>query len=239
MKKKQEIAVDNCGSEGAIRRKAGSKKLYLDFRYNGVRVVRSTGFNDSPENRVVAERLLAGLMKKKHDGSLVFAKAFPGASDEEKRYHARFEKWEYRPEPRDVIFETYVEEWKEKVWAKFRSKTKMDDHEQALDDWLLPFFGQMTFDDLTGVELQTFIGQLCWRSGKNIGKPLSGSRVKNILIPLRAIWRSARSRYRWSHLEDPFEFIKSQGGPWSLGLENGSASCRTWISSTGRLPRLW
>jgi len=210
MIKKQEFALDVCGREGAIRRKAGSKKLYVDFRYNGVRVVRSTGLNDSPENRVVAEGLLAGLMKKKIDGSLIFARAFPGASEEEKRYHARFEGWEYRPEPRDVIFETYVEEWKEKVWAKFRSKTKMDDHEQALDDWLLPYFGHMTFDDFTGVELQTFIGQLCWRSGKNIGKPLSGSRVRNILIPLRAIWRSARSRYRWSLLEDPFEFIRDE-----------------------------
>jgi hypothetical protein len=30
-----------------ISRKPGSKKLYVDFRYNGVRIVKSTGLDDN------------------------------------------------------------------------------------------------------------------------------------------------------------------------------------------------
>lgn len=198
------------GTDGSVRRKPGSAKLYLDFYYNNRRVVKSTGFDDTSENREQAQKMLDGLMQKKADGTLVFAKAFPGASEREKAYHAKFEGWIYRPEPSNVTFAEYVKEWKETIWTSYRSETKKDDYEQALDDWLLPTLGQKTFEDLTGVELQIFIGQLRWRSGKNMGKPLSGSRVRNILIPLRAIWRSARSKYHWHHLEDPFEFIKDE-----------------------------
>ena len=85
-------------------------------------------------------------------------------------------------------FAKYVREWKDKIWANFSSENKKDDYEQVIDDWLLPYFGSMNFDHITGVVLQMFIGQLRWRSGKNKGNPLSGSRARNILIPLRAIW---------------------------------------------------
>lgn len=198
-------------STGGVRLKNGSNKLYIDFYYHGARVTRSTGLDDTPENRLKAEKLLDGLLEKKSAGTLVFAKAFPGASESEKAFHARYEGWEYRPEPKDVFFKDYVIEWKERAWASYRSEIKKDDYQQVLDDWLIPYFGELTFDDLTGVKLQQFIGQLRWRSGKNLGRPLSGSRVRNIMIPLRAIWRSARSRYRWTSLENPFDFLKDEG----------------------------
>lgn len=207
MKKKQQT-TEMVPEEGSIRRKPGSKRLYVDFYYHQVRIVKSTGLIDTSENRVLAERMLLGLLKKKAEGTLVFAQAFPCAPEEEKAFHAKFEGWEYRPEPSCITFADYVREWKEKVWSNFRSPTKQDDYEQALDDWLLPCLGPKSFDELTGVEVQMFIGQLRWRSGKNKGKPLSGSRIRNILIPLRSIWRSARSKYRWTCLEDPFEFVK-------------------------------
>lgn len=197
-------------TEGAVRRKKGSKKLYVDFYLHGFRVVKSTGLDDTEENRLEAEEILRGLMKKRAEGTLIFAKAFPGASNEEKALHAKFEGREYRPEPQNVNFGKYVREWKDKIWANYSSENKKDDYEQVIDDWLLPYFGSMNFDDFTGVVLQMFIGQLRWRSGKNKGNPLSGSRVRNILIPLRAIWRSARSKYRWTFLEDPFVYVNDE-----------------------------
>ena len=45
-------------NEGRIARKKGSKKLYLDFFYHGVRIERSTGLTDDPKNRAIAESLL-------------------------------------------------------------------------------------------------------------------------------------------------------------------------------------
>ena len=210
MKKATNNVHEASSAEGAVRLKNGSKKLYVDFYYHGVRIVKSTGLDNTPGNWLQAEAILTGLLRRKAEGTLVFAKAFPGAPEAEKAFHARREGWEYTPEPHNVVFADYVKYWLDNVWANYPSDNKKDDLLQATEDWLLPYFGSMTFSDITGVELQIFVGQLRWRSGKNEGKPLSGSRVRNIMIPLRTIWRSARSKYRWSFAEDPFEFLKDE-----------------------------
>jgi integrase len=202
--------VQVANAEGAVRLKNGSTKLYIDFYYHGSRVVKSTGLKNTPENWLEAEDILAGLQRKKADGTLVFAKAFPGASESEKIFHAKHEGWEYTPEPHNVIFSDFVKDWLTTIWVNYPSDNKRDDLKQAIDDWLLPYFGSKTFSEITGTELQMFIGQLRWRTGKNTGKPLSGSRVRNIMIPLRTIWRNARSKFRWAFFEDPFEFIKDE-----------------------------
>jgi len=41
-----------------IIRKSGSKKLYLDYKYNGKRIQRTTGLNDTPDNRATLENEL-------------------------------------------------------------------------------------------------------------------------------------------------------------------------------------
>lgn len=36
---------------GAIKRRSGSEKLYVDFYYFGTRITKSTGLDDTPQNR--------------------------------------------------------------------------------------------------------------------------------------------------------------------------------------------
>jgi integrase len=85
-------------NEGRIARKHGSKKLYLDFSYHEVRIEKSTGYNDTPTNRRKVQHWLDQILKMKKDGTLEFAKLFPGASEEEKAFHTLKEKGEY-PDP--------------------------------------------------------------------------------------------------------------------------------------------
>ncbi|HTP65985.1 MAG TPA: DUF3596 domain-containing protein, partial [Geobacteraceae bacterium] len=54
--------------EGRIARKRGTRKLYLDFFYHGVRIERSTGLDDTAKNRIKAEAMLSRILEMKREG---------------------------------------------------------------------------------------------------------------------------------------------------------------------------
>lgn len=194
-------------TKGSVAKKPGSTKLYVDFRYHGVRIVKTTGLNDTLENRQKTREWLDRAMGKIEARTFVFAEAFPGASAEEKAFHAQREGWVYAPGPHDVLFGDYTSEWVKRILEKCSSKTKQSDHKKIIDYWLVPHFGKMTFNQITGVTLKEFIPALVLKKGKKAGEPLSASRIRNILIPFRAIWYDACEEHRWD-LSDPFVYIR-------------------------------
>jgi len=105
--------------QGSIIRKAGSRKLYILFYYFNKRVEKSTGLNDTPKNREKVRTWLDRIIERRDAGKLNFVEAFPGASEDEKAYFAKLEGWQYAPEPRDILFSTYVQEWFLNVWSHF------------------------------------------------------------------------------------------------------------------------
>jgi len=193
--------------QGAIIRKPGSKKLYVLFTYFNRRVEKTTGLDDTPANRRKARTWLDRIIDKRDAGQLIFAEAFPGASDQEKAIFARLEGWEYTPEPKDVLFGDYMQDWLHSVWSNYPEGTKKDDYRLIIDRWLIPYFSDLTFYQISGVELQKFISTLKWQKGKHMGQALSKARVKNILIPLRTIWNDACDQYRWM-IYNPFPNLK-------------------------------
>ena len=192
--------------EGRVANKRGTKKLYVDFFYHSQRIEKSTGLDDTPQNRLKAERLLATLLEQKQHGTLEFAKVFPGASEEEKEFHTRLERGEYAPDARGVTFGSYVRKWYKTVWAHFNS-TKQQDFKSVIDFWLIPHFGQMSFFHITGVELQKFVGSLKHRSGPKEGRPLSRARMINVIQVFKTIWNDATEEHRWD-LPDPCRSLK-------------------------------
>jgi integrase len=193
--------------KSGVLNKPGSKKLYTDLRYHGRRIVKSSGKDDSPENR---EELQAWVDRQKEriaNGTFVFAEAFPGASAKEKTFHAQLEGWDYRPQPQDVLFVDYAENWVKRFLVNCESVGKKRDYEQIINYWLVPHFGDHTFFQITGVAIKEFIQTLVFKGGKKQGQPLSASRKRNILIPLRAIWEDACEEHRWE-LSNPFVYLK-------------------------------
>lgn len=193
--------------QGAIIRKAGSRKLYILFYYFNKRVEKTTGLNDTKKNREKVRTWLNRIIEKRDAGKLVFADAFPGAPENEKAYFAKLEGWQYNPEPRDILFVSYVQEWFQNVWRHYPEGTKKDDYKLIINSWLLPCFGNMTFFQISGVEIQRFIASLKWRKGPKQGQLLSKARAKNIIIPLRTIWNDACDQYRWT-MHNPFTNLK-------------------------------
>jgi integrase len=90
--------------EGSITRNKGSRKLYVKFSYFGTPVEQSTGFDDTPENRAEMRKWLDRQLQKIDEGTFRFAEAFPGASEEKKRFFAEKEGWIYSTEPHRVLF---------------------------------------------------------------------------------------------------------------------------------------
>lgn len=191
--------------KGSIVKKNGSKKLYLLLSYMGRRIEKSTGLPDTKDNRVVIRDWLDRQQKKIDAGTFKFAEAFPEASHEEKSWFARREGWDYNPEPRHIVFGEYLEKWLEEIWANYQSESKKDDYKRIIDSWIRPYFEDLTFHHITGVEIQRFLSSLKMKKGKRAGEPLSGARVRNILIVLRAIYNDACEENHWN-VADPFRF---------------------------------
>jgi integrase len=192
--------------EGSITRNKGSKRLYVKFSYFGKTVEKSTGFYDTPENRIKARNWLNRQVQKIEEGTFRFAEAFPGASEAEKKFFAEKEGWQYSTEPRNVLFGDYVEKWEADIFPNYPSEGKRRDYKQIIDDRLLPYFKKVSFYQITGVELQKFIASLRWREGKKKGKLLSRSRIRNIMVVMRTIWCDACEENHWD-LHDPFRFL--------------------------------
>jgi integrase len=198
---------DNRRNEGRIARKRGSTKLYFDFFYHGIRIEKSTSLDDTPANRQRAEAMLREILGRKKEGTLEFAKLFPGASEEEKEFHTHLEKGEYSPTPKAVTFGAYVKKWYAAIWVNYPAATKQKDFKSVIDYWLLPFFSDRSFHHITGVTIQEFIATLRHKDGPKAGQPLARSTMVNILQIFRTVWDDAVIEHRWL-LFDPLKGIK-------------------------------
>lgn len=192
---------------GSIIRKPGSRKLYILFTYFGRRVEKSTGLNDTTENREKVRKWLDRVIDLRDAGRLVFADAFPGARDEEKATFAKMEGWNYAPAPRDVRIGDYIDKWSQEVVQNFKSHIKVFDYQQIVNCWITPYFAEKTFFQLTRLELKKYITTLNCKIGPNKGKSLSRSRTSNIITVLRALFNDALDEYHWD-LPDPFRNIE-------------------------------
>lgn len=191
--------------------------------------------NDTGKNREKVRAWLDRIVERRDAGKLVFADAFPGAPEEEKAYFAKLEGWQYAPEPRDIIFGNYVHEWYENVWNHYPEGTKKDDYRLIIDYWLVPYFKEMTFFQISGVELQKFINSMKWKKGAKKGQPLSKARAKNILIPLRTIWNDPVTNSAGC-CTTPSAISRSTFPKLRPNVGKGSALMSGWNSSKRSIP---
>ncbi|WP_169400691.1 tyrosine-type recombinase/integrase [Desulfobacter curvatus] len=192
--------------ETGIIKKPGSNKLYVDLRPNGIRVQRSSGLDDTTENREKLRDWVNRQQARIKAGTFEFGKAFPNAPEKEKAKHASLEGRAYKLDSSKVLFGDYCDVWVDKNLAAF-TPGKRRDYENAIYPWIKPFFADKSFGQITGVTVKDFIKTLNHRQGRKKGQPLSKSRVNNLLIVLRAIWYDAVEEHQWEK-SDPFSFCK-------------------------------
>ena len=187
--------------QGSIKKVSGSKNLYFDFYYYGTRVRKSSGFPDSTEGWTMAEQAMDQIIDEIQRGVFNFAKRFPFGSDKEKQFFSELEGRDYSAPPHDVTFGEYYSKWKEQVWGTF-TESKKRDYESRINYHLIPFFGTVSFSQITKVKMKEFVAHLSSPTNRN-KKPLKRSTIENVLIPLREIYYDAVDEYGWD-LPDPF-----------------------------------
>ena len=193
-------------SGGTIKRRKISEKLYVDFYYFGNRITKSTGLDDTPQNRVKVRSFLDKSMQKIEARTFRFVDAFPGATRKEKKLFTELEGQQFSPEPQHVVFGEYATAWMSRVLPTITSRSKLKLYESVLNSRVLPYFKRMSFYKITSTELQNFIASMKKESGPDKGQPLSRVRIQNIFIPFRRIWEDAADQHRWN-LRNPFETI--------------------------------
>lgn len=207
------MVFDNLGAkktEGSIIRKPGSKKLYMLFYYHGRRIEKTTGLEDTPDNRDKVRRFLDRIIDRRDSGTLVFSEVFPGASEDEKKAFATLEGRVYSPLPKDIIFGQYLETWTQEIMSTFSSHTKRGDYLAIIDCWIRPHFSEKSFHEITQFELKKFIGTFKLKIGKNKGQKISRSRAANIICVLRTIVNDAVSQHHWDRFPDVFRDIDKE-----------------------------
>ena len=203
------LLFDNQQTEkkGAIIRKPGSNRLYILFTYFGRRVEKTTGLDDTAENREKVRKWFNHIIAHRDDGKLVFSEAFPRARDEEKSFFAELEGNHYAPPPSDISMGEYIQKWKTEIIPFSGSRINQGDYLAILKAWIIPYFSQKTFYDLTRLEIQKFLGSMKCKIGKNKGKTVSKSRAGNVITVLRALFENACDEYHWE-VPDPFRNVK-------------------------------
>ncbi len=101
----------------------------------------------------------------------------------------------YRARP-TALFAQFATRWESDVVPQFKPSTATNCRLQ-LRKWLVPFFGQHELKDIDGQLVQQFVSV--------VSRKVAPKTVRNLVVTLRSIWRSARA---WRYVaHDPFDAL--------------------------------
>jgi integrase len=192
---------------GSLYTMESSKYIYISMYYFKQRLRFPTDKEDTPRNWDELSDFLEKVGQKIKNRTFVFAKAFYWLDEETKAHFTALEGNDYKPEPAHVEFGDYAEPWMEQNVTKFASISKQRYYVEAFESRILPHFKTMTFANITGTVIASFIDNMKRSNGSD--KPLSTKRIKSIIGPLCAIWEAACIDHNWI-LKNPFSGVSAK-----------------------------
>ncbi|CAM4041023.1 Tyr recombinase domain-containing protein [Psychrobacter arenosus] len=179
-------------------------KLFVDFRYMGMRCRETTNLEDNTANRKKLAKIIEKMEAEITLGLFDYVAYFPKSeraqeigqlADRAKAYISRNPTfWQFV----DIWYEEKKIEWR----PSYRQKVRI-----ILDKYLLPYFGNKAVHLIKKPDLMTFRSSLAKvRYGKDGQSSLSVARINQIMIPLRMILEEASDRYEF---EMPYKNIKN------------------------------
>ncbi len=195
-----------------VRTRADTGRLFLDFRYRGVRCREQTALDDTPANRRMVEGLAKRIQREITKGTFTYRGFFPDSAraaqfdprdatpNQSARAHAPHSLSSAGPTP---TFGMFAETWFEENRPRWRD-TYVETIRGTLDHHLLPRFAHQLVDAITRADLLAFRADLAAHE-KNNGETLSPSRVNHIMTPLRMLLAEASEHFNFV---SPFRNIK-------------------------------
>lgn len=190
---------------GAVNVRDG--KLYLDFRFKGVRCREQTRLLDNPHNRKRLKSLLEMIEAEIKLGKFDYARYFPDSPKVEKFAELiRLEK--FKRIGNRMLFGVFAEIWFAEKQVEWR-QTQIDNVRGILDKHLLPAWQDSELHEIEKDDIMDFRRKLTEKSPVT-NKQLSPSRINHILSPLKMILEEAADRFEF---DSPWRGIKQLSVP--------------------------
>jgi integrase len=202
--KPRKIGV-NKNRKGSVRSING--QLYVDFMHLGERVREKTGLNDNRDNMKTVRQMLDRIMMAIESGTFKFAEVFPSSKKKDYFKGKEAELAGNKKTPDQLLFKDYAWVWYNLLKGSGRvSQRTLFGYKIYLNSYLIPFFGNLTFDDLSASTFEKFI---VWaRKRKLKGRQIGNRSTNKIFVPLKMICNSAMNEYRWPGYNPFFGFRK-------------------------------
>ena len=184
-----------------IRSRSG--KLFVDFRYMGVRCRETTFMTDSPANLKKLEKIMEKMEAEIVLGTFDYAAYFPKSPKAQEMMNLKNKVQSFSTQtPKlsafsEIWFAEKQVEWRESYKRKVAT---------TLSNYILPYFGEKILDQITKADLLGFRASLAKVTYGKRQESLSVSRINQIMIPLRMILEEASDRYSFAN---PYRNIKT------------------------------
>jgi len=182
---------------GSVRPRKDTGKLFIDFRYRGVRCREQTLLDDTPANRRRLEKLLETIEREISLGIFDYAKTFPN-SPRAKTFRALSSELSGIP-----CFTEFAEEWFIENAFRWKESGKINIR-NIMDCHLIPAFGERLLNTIGKGDVLKFRAHLAELPGRK-EKTLSAKRINNIMQPMKSILDEAAERFGFP---SPFRNIK-------------------------------
>jgi integrase len=193
---------------GSVRVKEQTNRLFLDFRFLGVRCREFTTLEDTPANRQRVEKLMKRVDREIALGTFNYRETFPGSPRAD-----RFDEIKTAAKPGlfgqsgeiddTARFRAFAETWVSEMSPTWRPSYE-DTVIQSINAYLLPKFGNKTVASIKRADILGFRAELSKITTKN-GNPLSAARINKVMGFLRMILNEAADRFEYNR---PYTGIK-------------------------------
>lgn len=198
-KRSKQISL-NVNRDGVIRKINGW--VYVDFIYYGNRVRECSGLPWNEENARFVRDQLDKIMLAIKEGSFIFSKVFP--KSKRTGFFTELERKLLKPlGPGELFFNKFAWEWYELLKATGRvSARTLLDYKRQLELYLLPFFGELRFSQISPATVDEFNAWAKQQQFRN--KVVSNKTLNKCSIPLKMICKQAAIRFNWGASYNPF-----------------------------------
>jgi len=199
---------------GTVNQRGG--KLFIDFRYHGLRCREYTKLDETPDNRRRLKKLVERIEAEILLGSFDYANYFPNSK--RVKEFSSINQRKARNLSRTPRFADFTETWFAEMSAQWR-KSYTKSSRLTLDKYLLPEFGNEPIDTIKKADILAFRAKLVSMPGSLRAKQMSASRINHIMMPLRMILNEASDRYEfvtpWKNIK-PLKVPRTEVEPFSL-----------------------
>lgn len=190
-----------------VRVRQDSNRLFIDFRYQGIRYREQTMLEDTAKNRKKLELLLQRMEAKMILGEFDYAEFFPGSSNV-KKFQEKFAAVRSTESMAETAatptFEAFAEQWYSEMRVQWRHSHARN-VSSILESSLKPAFAEKPVGAITKAEILQLRTHLSQRKGRGPSGLMAPKTINSHMTILQMILDEAADRYGF---ETPYRNIK-------------------------------